>query len=272
MGTVLNDIWIWEWHIPIETTNTTASSSRIDKQRLCGHQGVIHAIQFHHSNLLVSASDDQTVRLWQKRNDTNHWKLQWTGWGHTARIFDVAFCNHAKDVDPLFILSTGEDSLLRIWDCSTGALLQVWKGHSCQSVWCVDSIALAGDTTSAGGGSSSCWVVTGANNGTVALYDLARHTLTTQTSSKLQQQQSDDMEPPLIIPDDRHGPLKIHATETTTTSSTTTMKTKSKSKQKQKIRKQTLVGMQFREEPVTRSTIIRIPYILGTTDDRNKDD
>jgi WD40 repeat protein len=198
--------------------------------------------------------------------------LQWTGWGHTARIFDVAFCNHAKDVDPLFILSTGEDSLLRIWDCSTGALLQVWKGHSCQSVWCVDSIALAGDTTSAGGGSSSCWVVTGANNGTVALYDLARHTLTTQTSSKLQQQQSDDMEPPLIIPDDRHGPLKIHATETTTTSSTTTMKTKSKSKQKQKIRKQTLVGMQFREEPVTRSTIIRIPYILGTTDDRNKDD
>jgi WD40 repeat protein len=166
-------LWIAQGHATHEiclwstTTTEAASSSTPPPLSLRGHTGVLHAVRFHASGrYLASTSDDRTVRLWEESSDQEgDWSRKWTAYGHTARGWDVAFCQfHHEDDDiasSTVVLSTGEDGTLRIWDMHQGAALAVLRGHSCQCIWrvaCLD------------GGDGQ--VITGGNNGTVARYQL----------------------------------------------------------------------------------------------------
>ena len=151
-GTVTNSILLWSFRHA-----TTQNSFVKESHHLKGHQGVLHCVCFDTTGcLLASTSDDRSVRLWEcsdssSPNETPSWSLRWTAWGHSARGWAVAF-------SVMGVLSTGEDGTLRVWDSGTGAALGVLRGHSYQWIRTVDTFQK--------------WVVTGANNGTLALYNV----------------------------------------------------------------------------------------------------
>lgn len=70
--------------------------------------------------LIVTASDDKTVRLWD--NNGRHLR---TLKGHTAPVRSVIF-----SPDGLRILSTSNDNTLRLWSVADGSCLLTLKGHT----------------------------------------------------------------------------------------------------------------------------------------------
>lgn len=165
VGTVTNEILVWDMPATksvVRYNNANSSSNQCRREsthivsdtcRLAGHKGVIHALCFDETGLLlVSASDDRSVRAWMSNG--NQWSERWTAWGHEARVWSVAL---TKDV----ALSTGEDGTARSWDVATGKPLAVFRGHGYQCIRSVDTY-------------QDRWIVTGGNDGTVAIFD-SRH-------------------------------------------------------------------------------------------------
>ena len=70
--------------------------------------------------LIVTASDDKTLRLWD--NNGRHLR---TLKGHTAPVRSVLF-----SPDGLRILSTSNDNTLRLWNVADGSCLLTLKGHT----------------------------------------------------------------------------------------------------------------------------------------------
>jgi WD40 repeat protein/NAD-dependent SIR2 family protein deacetylase len=164
--------------------------------RLKGHLGSVFKVKFSEcGNFLASSSDDRTVRLWmltatnhQSANtdeyvETSHctrqrsateilaldsscmlYTLTWTGWGHTARVWDVSFASvrshHERDVLFPMLVSAGEDGTARVWSplSSTKEIAHPLRGHRCESIWTVDVCEGV--------------VVTGGNDGCVKLFGL----------------------------------------------------------------------------------------------------
>ena len=61
--------------------------------RLQGHEGSIFSIDFNKKlNLLVSSSNDRTIRLW-KLDETNHFNCIRVLYGHESRIWQVKIAN-----------------------------------------------------------------------------------------------------------------------------------------------------------------------------------
>jgi NAD-dependent SIR2 family protein deacetylase len=149
--------------------------------RLKGHVGSVFSVKLGPSGELASTSDDRTVRLWAlvpisacqaenkntimdaknilESNATHQYTLFWTGWGHTARVWDVCFAASPKD-DSLLLISAGEDGVARIWNPYTAEkeCSQPLRGHRCESLWTVDTCEGI--------------VITGGNDGSVKLWDL----------------------------------------------------------------------------------------------------
>lgn len=160
--------------------------------RLKGHLGSIYALKFWKNGIYIaSASDDRSVRLWKltalknsNRNNTNlqngikdkgdfiidsqsfhSYTLIWTGWGHTARVWDVAFAPYPSNADhrcdslPILI-SAGEDSTARLWSPLTSdkEIAYPLRGHRCESVWYVDACEGI--------------IITGGNEGCIKMWDL----------------------------------------------------------------------------------------------------
>ena len=178
----------------------TSRTRVVPSHRLAGHLGSVFSVKFGHGGkYIASTSDDRTVRLWKliPLADTNNgdetstslhimhdsqsstqysYTLAWIGWGHTARVWDVAFAapssilnqqNNNNDAHPLLV-SAGEDSTARVWSPLTSEkeIASPLRGHRCESLWAVDVCEGV--------------VVTGGNDGCVKLWDLESRTRQTQ--------------------------------------------------------------------------------------------
>lgn len=92
---------------------------------LVGHQGLfanVNAIAISPNNqLLASASDDKTVRLWDIPTGTAQFILP----GHTHFVTTVAF--HPQNHN--LLVSGGRDRIIRLWNLATRSVIQTLVGH-----------------------------------------------------------------------------------------------------------------------------------------------
>jgi WD40 repeat protein len=91
-------------------------------QTLEGHSDWVNNVAFSSDGKqLASASDDNTVRLW----DTTTGAALQTLEGHSGSVLAAAFSPDGKQ-----LASTSFDNTVRLWDAATGAALQTLEDHS----------------------------------------------------------------------------------------------------------------------------------------------
>jgi len=285
-GTSRHDIFVWNVILGALVRETTPV------ERLQGHEGVIHAVQFsppgspasttstgfgtnNRAWYLASASDDRTIRLWHRTTQSEYvpekdfWTLLWTGWGHSARCWSVQFVappslsrhdqtgNHAALGH---VVSSGEDGTLRVWEMATGTNVAVWRGHNCQSIWTVATYPQMMPT---------CGIVaTGGNDGQVALYNVHEGLVVPWGEPMDDLSQKSETRKPaptswrrtFVIPDDRvclQGQQKYLPRESQKDENGALFDSESK---KIKIEQQVIVGMEIFHPPESLS-----PHVLVAT-------
>ena len=88
---------------------------------LQGHSNSIISVAFSlDGRRLVSASPDQTARLWDGITGQPIAALR----GHTERLWNALFSPDGKRV-----VTTSVDQTLRLWDSTSGDLIAVLRGH-----------------------------------------------------------------------------------------------------------------------------------------------
>jgi WD40 repeat protein len=252
VGTVTNEILVWNSNndttMSMSTTNDTTREEIVcqESHRLRGHEGVIHSVKWDKSGQnLASTSDDRTVRLWRVA-DSGEWQLLWTAWGHTARIWNVAFSDAG-------VVSTGEDGTARLWNAETGVALATLRGHACQCVWSVDTChSLA---------------VTGGDDGTVSLYNLEESLVEDRVEPFAGEgPPCGSWKASFVLPDDRVVPEQdeesiLDDTPVNNDPQSENEKQKKKKSKKRKISQQVVVGMKFDCSKTTKDT----PAIIVAT-------
>ncbi|KAJ5379841.1 Nuclear distribution protein nudF 1 [Penicillium cataractarum] len=146
---------------------------------LPGHDHSVSAVRFIPSgaagspmsgNLLVSASRDMTLRIWDVTTGYCVKTLQ----GHSAWVRDVA-----PSPDGRFLFSAGDDQVPRLWDISSGEPKATFLGHE-HVIECVafapttsypHLAPLAGLKKPPPASSSAEFVATGARDKTIRLWD-----------------------------------------------------------------------------------------------------
>lgn len=108
-------IWIWNPNTAAsldlgQQIDGKAATAPTDAVRLVGHKDAVRDLDFSSDgSQLVSASDDNTLRLWDVRSATGLKTLR----GHGGRVRTCEFS--ASDAE---VASAGEDKTLRIWELS----------------------------------------------------------------------------------------------------------------------------------------------------------
>jgi platelet-activating factor acetylhydrolase IB subunit alpha len=146
---------------------------------LTGHDHSVSAVRFVPSgaagspssgNLLVSASRDKTLRIW----DVSTGYCVKTISGHADWVRDVS-----PSFDGRFLLSAGHDQTARIWDASNGELKATLLGHEHFIVCCVFAppasyvhlAAMAGLKKPPAASSSAEFVATGSRDKSIRIWD-----------------------------------------------------------------------------------------------------
>ncbi|KAJ7799524.1 quinon protein alcohol dehydrogenase-like superfamily [Mycena leptocephala] len=142
--TALLAVGPWDWNTKPCAVSIWSTRSRQLVTRLEGHTKSIFSTSFSsHGNLLISGSEDQTVRVWQCCPQTQTWSCIAVLYGHSSTVFSVAFLPDGKR-----IISVG-DSTIRIWDISAvleGKEFEVHpdKGGLVVDAWFRQGICLGG--------------------------------------------------------------------------------------------------------------------------------
>ncbi len=96
--------------------------SAVSSQILSGHTGNVWSAAYSPDGAsLASASDDDTIRIW---NPSTGETLQ-TLAGHTGSVISVTY-----SPDGSRIASAGADDTIRVWNAETGEILQTLTGHT----------------------------------------------------------------------------------------------------------------------------------------------
>lgn len=161
-------------------------------QVLVGHQGAVFRVRFFFdASLLLSASDDRTVRLWTRdallppavlasmpsRSSSRSWSCQAVMQGHGSRVWDAVLIPLGGG---LGVASACEDSVVRLFSLG-GSCLQELQGHQIRGVRCVEvspapSTVLGEGASSALG--SNAELLSGGEDGAAKLWPLVAHRVT----------------------------------------------------------------------------------------------
>ncbi|PIL30406.1 transporter [Ganoderma sinense ZZ0214-1] len=89
---------------------------------LTGHRANVNAVTFHpRYSVLVSASDDNTMKVW----DWETGELERTLQGHTRRVSDCDFDSKGK-----YLVSGSHDLFIKLWDVENGYKnVATFRGH-----------------------------------------------------------------------------------------------------------------------------------------------
>jgi len=123
---------------------------------LVGHRGWVTSIAttFEESNLVVSASRDKKLMIWELTPDGEQvgYARRSLG-GHSEPISSVTLSS-----DGQFALSGGWDRTMRLWDLNTGVTVRTFQGHTKD----VFSVAFSGDNRQ---------IVSGSRDKTIKLWN-----------------------------------------------------------------------------------------------------
>ena len=89
-----------------------------------GHQEGVHSATFSpDSQIIASASEDKTVKLWDVATGKEIRTLK----GHEAGVYKVSFSSDGKQ-----IASASFDKTVKLWDVATGKEIKTFKGHDAE--------------------------------------------------------------------------------------------------------------------------------------------
>lgn len=93
-----------------------------DRKTLCGHSGPVYGVSFSPCRqVLLSCSEDSTIRLWSLLTWTNVCVFK----SHCYPVWDVKFCPHGY-----YFASCSFDRTARIWATEHHQPLRIFVGHS----------------------------------------------------------------------------------------------------------------------------------------------
>ncbi|XP_054168533.1 WD repeat-containing protein 6-like [Oppia nitens] len=170
-GTVFKQIVIWNW---FQTQVDNSFKTQI-QQRLEGHDGVIFALNYNKSlNILVSASDDRSVRIWTANSELgsesvgfwerNRFSLNQVFYGHLSRIWNVITITKPRPI----VISVGEDGGQYFWDLTAKKLIQRVNGHRNSSIW---SLAVDNESMISFSGGSDASIICCDIQNTITAFD-----------------------------------------------------------------------------------------------------
>lgn len=246
-----------KWISSTHNATTPGKRNRIaPSYRLKGHLGSVFSVKFGcRGKYIASTSDDRSVRLWTllpldqstakseddhtrrsicqilEDNSTHAYVLTWTGWGHTARVWEVSFAHYPSHHQPnnsVTLVSAGEDSTARIWSPLEyeKEIVHPLRGHRCESLWTVDVCEGV--------------IITGGNDGCIKMWDLESRVSQSQLSGGGVQTFVAPKDPVQLTPTSEQPSLMPSAIENDTSSSS-----QKKKRKKSKPKGQVIFGMEF---------------------------